>query len=344
MEDKRSDVIALHRLGKTPSDILVALRGRQVNRKFIYRTNQRYTQTGSVEDRHRSGRPLSATTSENTRKVRDRLRRNPRRSARKMAGDLGISERSVRRVLKSRLHTHPYKIQRVQALTDKQKATRLQRAKALKARCATLGDCEIVSSDEKLFSLQQLINKQNDRLWCQGRSSIDSDLFLATRRQGEASVMVWAAISASGRTPLVFVPAGVKMNAAVYQNLILQHSLLPWATRKYRGVKWLFQQVSAPAHGTRTTKAWLEANVPDFLSPEEWPPYSPDLNPLDFAIWSILEAKVCASRHYSLDSLKASLQREWQRIPQEVLRTSTEAFRKRLDLVITARGGYIEQY
>ena len=32
-----------------------------------------------------------------------------------------------------------------------------------------------------------------------------------------------------------------------------------------------------------------------------WPPASPNLNPLDFNIWSILEAKACAKTHDTVD-------------------------------------------
>ena len=78
--------------------------------------------------------------------------------------------------------------------------------------------------------------------------------------------------------------------------------------------------------------------------PAEWPPYSPDLNPMDFCIWSILESKVSAIQHPSVDSLKRDLSREWTRIPKSVLRDSIVAFGRRLCLVVKARGGYIERW
>ena len=37
---------------------------------------------------------------------------------------------------------------------------------------------------------------------------------------------------------------------------------------------------------------------------DEWPPSSPDLNPLDFSIWSILEANVNKTPHKSHVSCK----------------------------------------
>ena len=62
----------------------------QTRRKFIYRTIKRNNGTGSVKDRVRSGRPVSVTT------VR---MKNPRRSMRKMASELGISRFSVQKIV-----------------------------------------------------------------------------------------------------------------------------------------------------------------------------------------------------------------------------------------------------
>ena len=47
----------------------------------------------------------------------------------------------------------------------------------------------------------------------------------------------------------------------------------------------LFQQDGAPAHRSRHTVAYLRSNVPEFTEPENWPPNSPDLNPVDYAVW-----------------------------------------------------------
>src|SRR6218665_3948605 len=43
-------------------------------------------------------------------------------------------------------------------------------------------------------------------------------------------------------------------------------------------------QDGAPAHRSRKTVAFLTAHVPDFDEPENWPPNSPDLNPVDYLI------------------------------------------------------------
>ena len=61
--------------------------------------------------------------------------------------------------------------------------------------------------------------------------------------------------------------------------------------------EFLFQQDGAPAHTARSTQEWLKNETPGFLSKEEWPPSSPDLNPMDFSIWSILQEKACSKPH-----------------------------------------------
>ena len=40
---------------------------------------------------------------------------------------------------------------------------------------------------------------------------------------------------------------------------------------------------------------------------EEWPPSTPDLNPLDFGIWSYLESKVSVTHYKILEAVKVKL-------------------------------------
>ena len=56
-----------------------------------------------------------------------------------------------------------------------------------------------------------------------------------------------------------------------------------------------------------------------------WPPAPLDLNPLDFNIWSILEAEACAKTHNTNEGLKVSLKKAWAKIPQEKLCASIES-------------------
>ena len=50
------------------------------------------------------------------------------------------------------------------------------------------------------------------------------------------------------------------------------------------------QQDKASAHRARKTVELLKLETPDFITP--WPPNSPDLNPVDYKIWGILQEQV----------------------------------------------------
>jgi hypothetical protein len=56
-----------------------------------------------------------------------------------------------------------------------------------------------------------------------------------------------------------------------------------------------------------------------FWTKNEWPPSSPDCNPMNYAIWSILESRDCAKPHSSVNMLKASMKKTWSEIMPEVI-------------------------
>jgi hypothetical protein len=75
------------------------------------------------------------------------------------------------------------------------------------------------------------------------------------------------------------------------QELLRQH-VVPWIQRTYLDSNHLFQQNLVPAHTALTTQEFLRETMAEFWTQAEWPPYSPDLNPLGFSVWSVLQEKV----------------------------------------------------
>jgi len=57
------------------------------------------------------------------------------------------------------------------------------------------------------------------------------------------------------------------------------------------------QQDDVPAHTSHLVQNWLSDNIDMFWSKEFWPPNSPDLNPLDHYVWSVVERVTNKSRH-----------------------------------------------
>ena len=79
------------------------------DRKSIVTWVTTFRQTASATKR-RTGVPRPVRSPGNIEAVRASMLRSPRRSARKHASALGLSDRSVRRILHEDLHFHPYKM------------------------------------------------------------------------------------------------------------------------------------------------------------------------------------------------------------------------------------------
>jgi len=121
---------------------------------------------------------------------------------------------------------------------------------------------------------------------------------------------------------------------------MIQH-LLP-AMRHVSGVTFIFQQDSAPAHRARETIELLSRMTPDFIEPEMGPPNSPDLNPVDYSIWSVVEERIYQQRIQNTDELRQRLVSVWKDLEQHIVDTAIDQWRRRLTACIRARGGHFE--
>ena len=65
-----------------------------------------------------------------------------------------------------------------------------------------------------------------------------------------------------------------------------------------------------------------------------WPPSSPDHNPLDFTIWSILENKTNATSIRDIGSLKTAIDEEKNKMSEEFILKAYKSFQRRVDSII----------
>ena len=284
-----------------------------VSKSVVSKAIKRFKELVHTKDRPRSGRPRTANTPVNRKLIRDRIRRKFRRSMRQMVREIGIYEHSVRHIVKKELKLKSLKLQKAQHLDDKKCETRKQRRQRLLRERGVQFQRKVLFSDDKFFSVELAHNVQNDRLLASGSFEANKKGRIVSRTQKPAGVMVLAGESFLGKTELIFVENGIKINANNFVTEILQSIVLPWTQQSYPNQNWIFQQDSAPAHRARTTQEFCKNNFPVFWSPQQWPPYSPDLNPLDYAIWGILKAKVCSKPHKSVELLKRDLVKLWSK-------------------------------
>ncbi|CAD6195864.1 unnamed protein product [Caenorhabditis auriculariae] len=196
----------------------------KVSRVLVFRTAQRYRRLGTSDDMQRSGRPVTVTTPEAVKAVREKIRRTPERSVRKMAKEYKMSRESMRTVVKDKLKMIPYRMQKGAFLNQKNKTLRMEKARKLLA-------------------------------------------------------------------------------------------------------------------GTVVSRQFFE-----FISAADWPASSPDLNPMDYAVWIYLTEKVSSKNYPNIKALKTALIKKWDEIDDDYLRAVIDAYPKRLKAVITAKGGRFENY
>ena len=109
------------------------------------------------------------------------------------------------------------------------------------------------------------------------------------KTKSPATVMVFDVVSTEGHImpPHIF-EVGSKVNTKVYLD-VLKSVVIPWRNQMAGGKPWMWQQDSAPAHKSKETQAWLQKECYDFVHFSHWPTSSPDLNPLDYFVWSKIE-------------------------------------------------------
>jgi len=104
-------------------------------------------------------------------------------------------------------------------------------------------------------------------------------------------------------------------------------------------------RIHLPAQTARSAQNWLRANCPDFLAKDQWPPNSPDLNPVDYHVWgAMLEAyHKLKTKPQTIAELKSALQVIWDNLPQGPIDKAVKDFSKRLKACVEAVCGHFEQ-
>ena len=85
--DKRT-AIELFKAGNSRKDICKSLK---VNRMLVWRTLKRFEENGDIQNRPGQGHPRTARTPKLVKSIREKIRRNPKRSIQNLAKELRVS-------------------------------------------------------------------------------------------------------------------------------------------------------------------------------------------------------------------------------------------------------------
>ena len=298
-------------------------------RRTIQLLQARMNQTGTVTDRPRTGRPKITTAADDrgirTLHLRDRFR-TASHTARTFHGQ--ISQYTVRRRLRAygifcrrpvrRLNLGPHHFQ-----------ARLNWAR-LHRRWTVRQWENVIFSDESRFLLQRHDGRR--RVYRRvGERFLNTTVSTASDKR---SVMVWAAISATGKSNLVIVHGNLTAN--LYINNCLRPHLIPFIQQHNNNVT--FQHDNARPHTAILTRNFLTQSNINVLP---WPAMSPDLNPIEH-LWDRIDRQIRSQipQPRTPQQLEQALVNAWNGVHQMDIRRLCLSMRRRCTAVINAAGGH----
>ena len=149
-----------------------------------------------------------------------------------------------------------------------------------------------------------------------------------------AKVMVWGAFSARGKTPLFFTQKTVNWQSYCE---IINGFLLETARVLYpEGYKLV--QDNAPCHKAKKAMKFLDENSVIVL---DWPPNSPDLNPIE-NIWGIIKVKLSSQLITDTSDLKTKIEKIWEEFDIDYLTPFIDSMPRRIQLCLEAKGKVIK--
>jgi transposase len=330
---QRAEIVQLYLQGESVNAIV---RHTGHDHKTVLRWVRRVTADGSLQDKARSGRPLKVMTPTVVSKIKRlvRAKKGQRsRSTRRVAATLSsrgtlISHTSVRKALHSE-GVKPYVQPQVPLQRRGDKKWRLRFADEQKER--NWRRC--VFADEKTFVCNPRPNRRNDVIWTDDPSTIEPIMRVAH----SVSVNAFGAFSASGKSPLFFFSE--TLTAPLYVS-ILESTVLSAARGWFGGGHWTYLQDSDPKHTAKLTQDWLRANVPEYITREQWPPRSPDLNPIENA-WALVAKQASLRQPKTLEELRRAVRFAWTEVmTQEYCTTLADSMGARLLKLRQLRGAH----
>ena len=180
-------------------------------------------------------------------------------------------------------------------------------------QCSTsgIGDAPLYNSCSLPINNRTIASTLKMQIWI---ATNNRDVPRVMKTKFLATVMVFGVVSSEGHIMLLHIfEVDLKVNTKVYLD-VLKSVVIPWCNQVASGRTWVWQQDSAPAHKSKETQAWLQKECYDLYPSLTGPPSSPDLNPLDYFVWSYVENITNMTSHNTKASLITAIRRRlWKR-------------------------------
>ncbi|UYV66473.1 hypothetical protein LAZ67_4001803, partial [Cordylochernes scorpioides] len=203
---------------------------------------------------------------------------------------------------------------------------RRQRLEWCRARSTWMTEWHrVVFSDESRFCLSS--DSRRVRVWRRRGERSNPAAIVERPTVRQRGIMVWGANAYDSRSPLLRIQG--TMTAQRYVDDVLRPVTLPYL----QGIpNALYQQDNARPHTARISQQALQD-----VQMLPWPPYSPDLSPIEH-VWDIIGRRLHAlPQPRSEDELWQMVEREWRAIPQDAIRTLIDSLPRRVAACIAVR-------
>jgi len=300
-ELEREAIVTLHKLGWLHKEIAAKV---PCSEKTVSLWVRRWEEEHSLDDKGRSGRPRCTDEDTDARMqemAEEKKFVTPRDIRREL--QLACSGRTVRRRL-DEVDLFGRVAREADAFDARILRLRLSFARGFLHFTETEWDT-VICSDEVHFCLGH-----HGQVWVQRPPGTAYEpQYCKPADEPTATATLWGCLCSKG------VGAGRlflgELNSQLYRD-ILEHNLKPTYQRFYPRGLWRFLQDNASPHYTAAVNTWMHNHGVHIM---EFPPYSPDLNPIE-NLWHVLKHRVEHRNPRTAEELKQIIGEEYEAVSE----------------------------
>ncbi len=182
-----------------------------------------------------------------------------------------------------------------------------------------------IYTDESTFSVKSVSG--GDWYYRCIDNKIPSQAVIRTKKFKRGKLMIWGMILFNGKFKIYRVDG--MMNSNNYIDLLEKHVIEDIVEMGFKLSDVSFMQDNASCHKSKRTLQWFKDHNLTLL---DWPPQSPDMNPIE-NLWKYLDTQVRMRQHeiFNVDDLWKILLEEAEKINKDIVKKLFKSIPKRIN-------------